>query len=397
MKIVVYPHELAIGGSQINAIDLAAAVEALGHEVLVYAPPGPLENYIGRKRLRYVRAHPLPYRPAPTRIVQLLRLARRERVDVFHAYEWPPCLDAFFGAGLFLNVPVVCTVLSMSVMPTVPRHLPLLMGTRALAETAGAKHRATVRVMEPPIDVDADHPANDDGGFRTRHGLAPEELLVVTVSRLALELKFDALRDAIDAIDLLAADWPARLAIVGDGDAAPLVRAHAAAVNRRHGREVVILAGAALDPRPAYAAADIVIGMGSSALRGLAHGKPLVVQGERGFSAPFDPAHESIFLWQGFHGVGDGTRGGPCLAGHLRALMANPAQRATLGTWGRNRVVERFALPKAATRLVEIYTEAMSEPRGGLTRWSNALRSAWLAGGIELRNHLPSLFTKTSG
>ena len=45
-----------------------------------------------------------------------------------------------------------------------------------------------------------------------------DDLLVVTVSRLAIDLKLDALVQAIDAADLLAAT-PVRLAIVGDGPA----------------------------------------------------------------------------------------------------------------------------------------------------------------------------------
>lgn len=36
MKLFVYPHDLAVGSSQINATDMAAAAAAAGHEVVVY-------------------------------------------------------------------------------------------------------------------------------------------------------------------------------------------------------------------------------------------------------------------------------------------------------------------------------------------------------------------------
>ena len=49
------------------------------------------------------------------------------------------------------------------------------------------------------------------------------------------------------------------------------------------GRQVVLLTGEIADPRPAYAAADVVVGQGGSALRGMAFGKPLVVVGEGRF------------------------------------------------------------------------------------------------------------------
>jgi hypothetical protein len=35
LRVLVYAHDLSIGGSQINAIDLAAGVAAAGHQVFV--------------------------------------------------------------------------------------------------------------------------------------------------------------------------------------------------------------------------------------------------------------------------------------------------------------------------------------------------------------------------
>jgi glycosyltransferase involved in cell wall biosynthesis len=384
MKVVVYPHQLIIGGSPINAIDLAAAIGELGHEVIVYALPGPLEDYIAAKGLRYVPAHRFCYRFGLSHIVQLAALVRKEKIDLVHAYEWPPCLDAFFGPGLLFEVPIVCTVLSMSVMPIVPRVLPLIMGTEELAEAARATQEGNVHVLEPPIDTVGDSPANEGSGFRAIYGMARDEFLIVTVSRLAKDLKLDALNDAIDAIDHLAFSWRVRLIIVGDGQAAPELRARGAAVNQRHNREVVTLTGAALDPRPAYAAADIVVGMGSSALRALAHGKPLVVQGERGFNAPFDADHESLFFRQGFYGMGDGTPGGPRLAEHLAVLLADPGRRAALGARGREVVVSRYSLRAAAAQLVCIYRDAIAGRLSRRAMLPDAARSAWLRARAEL-------------
>ena len=391
MKIVVHPHELIIGGSPINAIDLAAAVRDLGHEVIVYAVHGPLEDYIATKGLRYVAAPRFRYRPAVSHIAQLAHLVYKERVDLVHAYEWPPCLDAFLGASLLFGVPTLCTVLSMSVMSVVPRVVPLIMGSEELVQAARATHTASVSLIEPPIDTDRDNPANNGGAFRATHGIGPDEFLVVTVSRLAIDLKLDALVDAIDAADVLAKNWPVRLVVVGDGEAALQLSARAAAVNARHRRKVIVLAGAMLDPRPAYGAADIVIGMGGSALRALAHGKPLVVQGEKGFSLPFDEDHESLFFRQGFYGVGVGTPGGPRLAEQLAFLLSDPVRRTALGKRGRALAVGRYSLRVAATKLVRIYEEAIAGRPPRLASLPDAARSSWLAAGIEFRNHLPSL------
>ena len=130
---------------------------------------------------------------------------------------------------------------------------------------------------------------------------------MVCTSRIALNAKLEALVEAVDAVDLLAGELPVRLVIVGDGDAREPLAARAAAVNQRWNRTVVTLTGADPDPRPAYAAADVVLGMGTSTLRGLAFAKPGIVQGERGFATTFTPETSEMFLHQGMWGLGNGT------------------------------------------------------------------------------------------
>src|SRR3954452_530309 len=185
MRLLIAPHDLGIGGSQSNAIDLAAAAARAGHDVVVYGMPGPLGDHIESLGLEWIGARRLRYRPAPSRIAQLLRIARRRRIDLIHAYEWPPCQEAYYGAHLALGVPLVCTVLSMSVSPLVPRSVPLILGTEALGRSARRDHRAPVWVLEPPIDTDGDHPGIDGSEFRRALGIG-EEPLVVSVSRLAI-------------------------------------------------------------------------------------------------------------------------------------------------------------------------------------------------------------------
>ena len=386
MRILVYPHDLAIGGSQINAIDLGARVAAAGHRVIVYGIPGPLVEYIESKGLRFIPARRLKYRPAPSRILQLASIARSERLDLIHAYEWPPGLDAYFGAAL-LGVPVLTTVLGMSVSPYIPASSPLIMGTAELGDDARTRHRGDVWVIEPPIDVENDHPGIDGSAFRWTHGVGDDELLVVTVSRLAIDLKLDALVRAIDAVDILAAHHPLRLVVVGGGPAHEPLGERARSVNKRRGREVVTLVGPQLNPRPAYAAADIVIGMGSSALRALAIGRALVVQGEEGFSEVFEPASLPLFLRQGFYGLGDDASGADRLAQQLDGLLKDRDRRRVLGAFGRQVVVERFSLDRAVRLLLDIYAEMKDAP----SAWNaaDAMRCAYRALALEVRNHDP--------
>ena len=127
--------------------------------------PGPLVNYIEERGLRFIPASRLPYRPAPSRISEIASIASREKIDLIHAYEWTSCLEAYFGAALCQRVPLLCTVLSMQVMPYVPASLPLIMGTAALGIEARQSHRGDIWVLEPPIDVERDNPLIDGLSF----------------------------------------------------------------------------------------------------------------------------------------------------------------------------------------------------------------------------------------
>jgi glycosyltransferase involved in cell wall biosynthesis len=155
----------------------------------------------------------------------------------------------------------------------------------------------------------------------------------------------------------------AQLIIVGEGTAAAELQSAADALNADLGRTAVLLTGPMIDPRPAYAAADIVLGMGGSALRAMSFGKPLIVLGEEGFSEIFDEDSAPIFLWQGYYGIGDGDRSPDRLGAQLRALIADGERRAKLGRFARGIVEERYSLNALAATLDGLYQRTVAMPR----------------------------------
>ena len=129
--------------------------------------------------------------------------------------------------------------------------------------------------------------------------------------------------------------------------------------NQRAGREAVIPTGAVKDPRDIYAAADVVLGMGGSALRGLAFGKPLVVQGEQGFWRALTPDTLEYFRWAGWYGVGEGVNRGPgALRRELLPLIHDRAEREERGRFARRVCEEGYSLTRAAAELEALYHDA---------------------------------------
>ena len=354
----MFPPALRIGGSQLNALELAEELHRRGHDVVVFSEDGPLRSRVEAAGLPFEPAPEGPKaRPWPATAARLASVVRRHRVDLVHGYEWPPILEAAYGPFLRSGTPVVGTVMSMGVAPFIPRHLPLVVGTAQIAAVE-RERREVVELVEPPVDVAANHPAMGGAAARRELGFGAGDFAVVVVSRLANELKREGLVEAVRAAGALATGLPIRLVVVGDGPARPEIAASAREVNATAGREVVTLTGAVLDPRHLYDSADVVLGMGSSALRGMAFAKPLVVQGERGFWKLLEPSSLETFLHQGWYGIGAGDDGAPRLAGILRTLHADRPLRESLGTFSRSVVVDRFSLERAAAVHERIYAEA---------------------------------------
>jgi glycosyltransferase involved in cell wall biosynthesis len=357
MRVLVYPHAMEIGGSQLNAVQLAGAVRDRGHEVIVVSEPGPLVDRVRAMDLEHIEIPLNRRRPSPEVLAKLISVVRSRRMDVVHGYEWPPVVEAFFGPGLRLRTPVVGTVMSMSVVPFFPRTVPLVVGTEAIRQAAQAAGHHHVTLLEPPVDTDSDNPDVDGREFRRQHGIPQDEVLVAMVCRLVPELKLEGLLAACDAVgDLAAAGHRVQLVLVGDGRSRGEIEERAAKANAQAGRTVVRLTGEVADPRPAYAAADVIVGQGGSALRGMAFGKPLVVVGEQGFSSLLTSESAPLFLRQGWYGLGgDGV---PQLRSSLERLVGSPGQRSVLGTFARELVVDRFALRRAAGIQEDEYLKA---------------------------------------
>lgn len=366
MKILVYPHDMAIGGSQLNAIELAAAVKALGHDVVVYGQPGPLVDRVNELGLEFLASPAVHRRPTPSVASHLRRVVRERDIDVVHAYEWPPALEAALACSGASGAVAVTTVMSMSVAPFIPANMPLLVGTEQILAVERERGRERVGLLEPPVDVvlnDAEIDFNP-AGFLTRLGADPESFTVSIVSRLAHEMKLEGILSAITAVAWLNSLHPVQLIIAGDGPAKDQVEAHAKLANDELGVQRIFLAGELEDPRAAYACADVSLGMGGSALRAMAFGTPLIVQGEQGFWQLLDESSVQKFLWQGWYGVGSGSEGSvEALAQTIESLIAAPTLRTHLGKYARALVHERFSLEVAAQKQLSFYQQAVAAPK----------------------------------
>lgn len=371
IRVLTCLHTLEVGGSQIVAIELAASISRMGYEVLIYGPQGELVDMVRDLGLEFIEA---PARMTKNRreisvglALDVWRVARSRRIDLIHTYEFTPIMDAMYGAHLLGGTPIVMSVLSVFMLHWVPTHPPLIHCTAEMVAEA-RRSRPWVEHLEIPVDTVANAPVSDNTAARARFGIAPDEIALVVVSRLAPDLKREGILAAIEAVGRLTARIPRlRLFVVGDGPSRPEIEGLAAATNARIGREVVTLTGTLMDPRDAYAASDIMLGMGSSALRSMAFAKPLVVQGERAFWKLAEPDTAELFLHQGWYGIGDGGDGSRLVETILEDLIKSPERWKELGTFGRDLVTSKFSREVIAKQQEGIYRDALRR-RPGLAR-----------------------------
>lgn len=362
MKVLVFAHRLEVGGTQVNAIDLAAGLrDRHGFEIVFFAGQGPMTQLVQERGLRYVEAPDARLHPSVSRMRALRRLVRDEKPDLIHAWDWWQCIDAYYSVHLPWRVPMVVSDMMMELTRILPKQVWTTFGTPELADRARKAGRLKVAAIAPPIDLRRDNSDVVDGrAFRERYA-GKGEVLVVTVSRLAVALKAESLMRTIEAVDALGRDVPLKFVIVGDGAVRPQLERLAARTNTTLGREAVVCVGALRDPRQAYAAADFVVGMGGSALRAMSFGKPVVVVGEHGFSAPFDSDTAETFHYRGFYGVGPADPGNERLKSHIRKLAASPRTRAEVGAFSRRFVSERFSLDATCEQLAEVFRHAVAD------------------------------------
>lgn len=335
----------------------------------------------------------------------LRHIVRKFKPDLVHAWDWFQGLEAFYSTHLPLGVPLLISDMFMSVARVLPKSLPTTFGTPGLVDQARECGHSRAQLLLPPVDVEANAlELTDASDFQRRNGLSRDEVTLVIVSRLDLSMKFEGIARSIRAVEALGASIPLKLVIVGDGSARSHLEALAAEANAKLDRLAVVFTGELTDPRPAYACADIVIGMGGSALRALSFRKPLIVVGERGFSARFDEGTCKDFLYSGFYGLGSGNSSTDPLVAQIAELASSPERLISLGAFGRSFVVEHFSLASLGSRLSELCTDAASRPPSPHAARLDGIRSAaiyvrerlFLRRGVDLKfSGLPYVDPKT--
>lgn len=373
MRVLFAPRGLHVGGANDVFILMAAEMRRRGHEVFVFSHPGVWERRCAELGLDTEVVAYRGSRPWSATVRDLLRVSRRFRPDVIWAATWSSGLVALWGPHLCDGVPLVIASYASEERRRFPSSVGLTFGRPAAASSY--RHGAGVWTVPPPVDTSADRPGSGGGEFRRSFGIDPAVPLVVTVSRLVRYEKLDGLRAAIDAVTGFRGDRSLHLAVVGEGPERRKLQGRALAAETTSGGRSVTFCGELADVRPAFDAADVVVGRGLGVMRAMAHAKPVVVLDARGGGCIVEKANLSWFLENGFIVCPPGTASRD-LGGLVRALVEDSTRAASLGTWSRDAILEHRSVSSSGDALEDALQEMARSEVSALARASSAVATA---------------------
>ncbi len=341
------------------------ALQALGHEALILAPPAAPSRY-GRFRVVAAPGLPFPWYPELTVALPSARLAAAARAfqpDVVHIVN--PVVFGSWGA-LWARRQGLPLVASFHTDPKVVRRLGLgwlkrpleivdrevhnladvtLCTSPQMVELARELHIRRVRLWPKAVDSERFHPAKATAAMRERlTGGQPDRPLVVYAGRVSFEKRVDVLAEAVRRLP------DVRFAVVGEGPALGWLQRELADTDTIF---TGFLEGDEL--AAAYASGDLFAfpsdseTLGFAAIEAMAAGVCVVAARAGGIPHIVRDDDNGVLVEPG---------NGLALAAALQALLDDPGRRRRIAEQGR-RESQLWSWESSTRALVGFYERAL--------------------------------------
>ena len=194
-------------------------------------------------------------------------------------------------------------------------------------------------------------------------GLDPSRRRIVYMSRLDADRADPAYR-LLGIAPELAEKYPdTDLIIVGGGTELEAIQAKAGEVNKKLGRNTVIVTGAVSNTNEYCAAADVFVGVSRSLLEAMAAEKPVIAAGNQGSLGIFDESKiadgvNTNFCCRGFPQATEDD-----LMRDLSALLdADPEKLCEMGRFNRAFIEENYTAARMARDYTAMYEQLLASP-----------------------------------
>jgi glycosyltransferase involved in cell wall biosynthesis len=372
MRILICYPWLSLGGAPNTSITLARGLKELGHEVFFFTKDD--EKYAARLREAGIKMIPAPHhRVLPQldllnmKAYRALKSALKEHsIDIVHCFHHNSYILALFAAPR-LHIPVLFTAvwfLYTKPFPAYPGRLVFVAEEfKDQATPLFGGHPREILLLPNRIDLDEHRPGIDYTDFSRDKKLPDAACKLAFMSRIDT-IKMRSIRNVIEAARILALrNRDVLLALAGDGVLFDEVKRMSDGVNREVGRDVIRLLGAIRETPQFLSWSDIVLGMGRSAVEGMACGKVTLIVGENGFAGVVEPESVHRLQYYNFAGRNVTEMVEPVkLADVIDRISADESERERLSKFARQYAIELYDYKIGAVRLERMYKDALDDP-----------------------------------
>lgn len=367
-----YPH---VGGVESHVLDLSKELVSRGHEVSVVTTNlGKMPDKEMMMDVEVIRLKPLSTLFQTPIVPRTERHLRSSEADVVHSHSPPPLSSYYAARGCkWAKIPFVITY-------HCDVEIPILMG-RIVAElyrrtlesytvksaqkiivTSGSYHATSrtvwkyhPRIIPNAVDANRFNPGLDGSAIRERHGIGPDDHVILFVGRMVWHKGVEYLIEASKSLT------DTKFLMVGGGENLEKYRMMA----RENGVENRVIFTGRLswsDLPKCYAACDVFVlpsisrleAFGITTLEAMATGKAVIVADIPGVREVIEDGEEGLIF-----DVMDAED----LAKKASTLLRNPKLRETMGRHGRKKVEERFTISTVADQVEKVYEEVLSSPK----------------------------------
>ena len=364
MKILMATMALDIGGAETHIVELTKALQRQGHEVVIVSNGGVYVPEILASGARHYDA------PLHRRAVGEMRKAygilknviRAEQPDIVHAHARIPAMLCGQLAKRE-KFPFVTSCHGVYQVSGVLRALSD-WGERTLAVSEDIRDylmkeyqipKEHIRLTINGIDTEKFSPQTVGDDIRKEFDLG-NDFVIGHVSRLDDEPALIARQLIEIAPELDQAMSNVRLLITGGGTAFAELQAKAEEMNRRLGRNCLVLTGPRTDIPEIMAVSDLFVGVSRAALEAMAAGKAVVLSGAQGHTGLFVPEKLNKAVDTNFCCRTDPVaEKEQMLREILEAMSLSAEKREELGLYGRDVVIRLYSVERMMEDALEIY------------------------------------------
>lgn len=300
-------------------------------------------------------------------VERLRDIVRRYDIDLIHAFDARSYMHAYL-AGLMEARPSTCTLCG-GVDPYY--NLPVAPIVMVFSEEQKRKMVGTYRWLPQRVEVvrtrldlkqllNPENQLSDaEAAFLGLEPLLPKVMMISSFD----DTKIMSVHKILDAAEALF-DQGMVFQVVLIGGAGSLhnsVRQRAVAICRRHNSERVLCTGPVMNAFRLLQRATVVLGVGRSALEGMAYGIPTVVVGENGYAGTVSPETIDEIAWYNFSGRNRRSAVPATeLAEAMQLLLNDEKMRQAKGDFGRHFVLNEIDVDLGLGRIRTLYDQLVS-------------------------------------